>query len=486
MSKFHDPASLRVDSPIDSIQVSLVDSSFNEVAHGTGGLEAELRPGIYELRFSAGSSVGSRLINLQAGEKYHEAADLSFPAAIPLRGTSTWNERHQNAAIEASEHAVRTNHGHLGGALVVMARALGDLDPDLDSDPISRPPEFELAEGTTRAGGHDPFDEENPACWRRDGPDWKAMAAAVEPGGYCLRSRSGESTVEQSLWVAPGWQTLAFLPADRDGVVGSRATVVMAPVDRPWDPEFARRTAQATELALAGLRERRTVLPPNFLDLLLRGKFTDPMLGVLGAHSMLLSPSMDLELFDVVLGNLTRLLPGMPDVAALQVLGDEARLGLGRPERLEMVEDLRLEWPPMLLVGYTALIRLDAKRTGAVIVPESPAQSVAGRLIGDGIWTAWSTAAPIAGPRRRQRARAWWRRDSAVGDALRKLEMPEPTTQLVADYLAQVADAEGAESLEGMLAEELGLAANVAAATNVPLRSVHEAIGALRQLKEDI
>ena len=474
-------ASVEVGSPIASMQISLVDSSFNQIASGTGNLaKGDLEPGVYELRFSAGSVASSRLISLRAGEEHREVADLAFPAAIPLPGSSTWNESHAFAAIRGSHHIAETSRApHDGGLLVMSRRTVGEGDPGKAS-------RFHLSRQTDELGLRNVPIDDGEEWWHADGPDWTLTAAATKPGGYRLQTRLGETTTEQSLWVAPGWQTLVFLPDGPEGIVASHMAMTMSRIDLPWDPGWFADTTQATELALAGLRERRAVLPQDFLNLLLQEKFTNPMLGILGAHSMLLDPPVDFELFDEVIDNLTRLVPGMPDVAGLQVLGEEAcRTIRERPPR-EGPGAIRLSWPPMLLLAYTALIRLDATREGAVIVPGSPAETLAGQLIGDSIWTAWTMKRAAPTQTRKRRGRAGSGEDSEVANVLRSVVAAEPKIQRVADYLASIADIEVPQGFDQMLEGELGLPQNVAKATNVPLRSVQDAIEAIKQLSDEI
>jgi hypothetical protein len=307
-------------------------------------------------------------------------------------------------------------------------------------------------------------------------------AAAVEPGGYSLRTRQDGVTVELPIWVAPGWQTLVFLPGGGESVEVGRATIAMAPAHLPWAPELALGTAQANELALAGLREHRSILPEDLGQLLLESKFVDPMLGVVGAHSMLLSPTVDFEKFDVVVDNLVRLLPALPDVAALKVLGTEARMAAGKAGG-EIAEPLpAVAWPPMLLPAYAALVRYDAVTGGGTIVPGSPAETVAGLLRGDSIWTVWNVTQDwVLEPRRRRGGlfSRFGRPD--LGEVLRGVETAEPAVRQVADYLAILADVEEPENFREMLRTELGSPMNIAAATIVPLMTVKNAIRTIEE-----
>lgn len=474
MSTPSNKAGLRISSPVESMQISLTDSTFNEVANGSGELiQDDLAPGIYELRLSAGSATDTRLVSLRPGQRLVETVELSFPAAVPLPGTTTWDASHQLAATRASEHIVHSQCAESSGGLLVMARATQELNASIS------PLEFELTRGSTVIRAEDrPW-------WRGVGSDWLVRAGAVEPGAYGLRTRTEDSSTDQSLWVTKGWQTLVFVPVGRQGLVPSRASVLMFPMDLPWNPALSRRSAQATELALAGLRERRSVLPSDLLDLLLYEKFRDPMLGLIAAHSMLLEPKVDLRRLEVVLGNLDRLMPIAPDVLALRALGEEAGVKIeGRPGQ-QVHERAPLHWPPMLLLGYTALIRSDARSGGKEIAVGSPAQTVADRLTGEGVWTSWTVQehAPMQKRRGRSRLRPQ-RRDSSVADSLRTIDVTGPAAQRVADYLAVVADAETPPSLDAMLEGNLGDLVSVSAATSVPLRVVESTISKLKDSLE--
>jgi hypothetical protein len=460
---------------MESLEMSLTNARFVEVASGTGQLDATgLQPGIYELRLAAGPSTDSRLISLRPGVEHHERVELTFPSAMPLPRTTTWNKIHETAAVHASEYVVHAADDRSTGGLVVIARSTGEASGR--SSPSLR---FSLEPGlntTPKAAAR---------WWLDRGEDWSVQAAPVEPGGYILRTHSDSITVEQSLWVADGWQTLVFVPVEGGELVPSRSSVAMFAVDRIWEPALAERTWHATELLLWGLRERRSVMPSDLLDLLLNEKYTDPMLGVLGAHAILLEPTIDFERLRTVLGNLEELLPGAPDVLALRALHDEAiptgETQLGAGEQRADRPAPRLAWPPMLLLGYTALIRLDAQLGGTLIVPGSPAQSIAGRLTGDGGWTAWTVEEPVPGKRRRRRsAPRGKRRGAALGNALREVDVSEPAGQRIVDYLTSIADVENPEDLNEMLATEIAEPTSVSAATSVPLRSVRETFDVIR------
>jgi hypothetical protein len=164
-----------------------------------------------------------------------------------------------------------------------------------------------------------------------------------------------EALLEQSVIVSPGWQTQVFLLGQPSAPTSERATAqgvselaslldvtILMSKDgfEPGDWQF-----RLIENARAALADDRAVRTPE-LDELLRHKFDNPMLGILGAHLLLLAQEealrqeaaakrrqrldvgsgsiprsqvpFDQELFDVVVGNLRRLVGDThPDVQAL-------------------------------------------------------------------------------------------------------------------------------------------------------------------------
>ena len=101
--------------------------------------------------------------------------------------------------------------------------------------------------------------------------------------------KGGPLVFDQALWLAAGWQTLVFICNSSEGAVPESASVHMARVGVDWSP-YERDVGQAVELALWSLRQGRSQVPADLLNLLLESKFQNPMLGILGAHSLLPEP----------------------------------------------------------------------------------------------------------------------------------------------------------------------------------------------------
>jgi hypothetical protein len=173
-------------------------------------------------------------------------------------------------------------------------------------------------------------------------------------------------------------EKLSGLPANE------LASTHMVAYGMGFDPYFeeARRVNLALELALTGLRQGKAAISKDFLNLLLYGKFINPMLGVVGAHAMLQERKIKWSLFDTVVKNLQKLIQGSPDVIALQMLGKNLR----NDDSKSKVPPVA--WPPMLLAGIKGLVGRDAKEPG-LIAPASLAEKCAARLYQKGPWTCW-------------------------------------------------------------------------------------------------
>jgi hypothetical protein len=458
-------ASVSLSSSLPTTELSLVDGSFTEVARGVKWLVAEgLTPGIYELRAAAGPAATSRLLRLQPGQRFEDHIELAFPSAAPIPGTTTWNEEHAVVVSRHSELLVResemlTDHKDRAvGGLIVVARALSDssaADPQREFTVVS--PDGE-------------------AMHTEEGPDWRVQSAVAAPGGHVLHAVRDGVALAQALWVQPGWQTLVFVSAGPRGPNLAKASIWMCPMHVPWYPwdEYG---GAAYELALWGLRDGRTVLPPDFLDVLLYGKFENPMFGILGAHALLLEPNIDFERFDVVMGNLDQLLPGAPDVAALWALGEDARLRQHGPQRATAPADWLVGWPPMLTAGFLAALRHDARQRGRVIAEGSEAERIGARLTAAGVWTIWTTEPASGTERARSGGPQAMPSGSPVADALRAIDVPDAETGRVADYLATIADVRDDASVSDLIGD-LG-ATHVATATNLSYRTVTSALAEL-------
>lgn len=344
------PVTLQVLSGTVAAEIFVVDHRLHLVARGAGSLTAKLPPGVYKIKVQAGRDVREKTILLVADELVRWDAPTVVSAAPSPQAARS--HAYQIAGAAARSRRVDLQRG-AGGSLFAMVRTFSVVDET--QGPPRRP---HPAKGLNIAAWD--------GTWRLDLSElaiedasrdaWCAVNIAVDPGAYLLQSRAGDgSLLEQSITVSPGWQTQVFLlsqagvpTTESPGGFGAsdfgellNATILMGKDGfAPDDWQF-----RLTESARVALADDRAVRTPE-LDDLLRYKFDNPMLGILGAHLLLLAHEegvrqeaaasrrerlnldrssiaraqvpFDQELFDLVVGNLRRLVGDQhPDVQAL-------------------------------------------------------------------------------------------------------------------------------------------------------------------------
>ena len=501
------PAQVELGSRIRSLELSLIASDFRPLAGGMGRLSATVPPGIYQVVARAGPIVERKLIKLASGETYRDDdIAVGFPAPAPVQNTTTSHEYHQYAAEEASRRVADTP-GPPSGLVLVVRDVRGLEGPPLE--PLDVAP-FQLLDAQLRpladfAGG-----------WEVRGPEAVATwGTRLPPGGYALRTdparmrgsprqpRGGQA-FDQSIWLSHGWQTIVFITTGPGGPRSSAASVHMTDLGMNWMP-FEVDVGLALELAIWGLREGRSAVPDDLLNLLLGSKFANPMLGIVGAHSLLLRQRTDLALLDVVLNNLEGMVAGHPDVLALRWMmalrrAAEAGADAGAPALPTAAPEGGVGWPPMLLASYRALIAMDAVHATA-LADGAPAERAASNLLVQGIWTSWLPLPPLAAeigdvpavphadfaggaegtgrPATPSGARSSaGRRPTAVGvlplvgrqpELLASVPLDDPATARVAAYLTALAALEGSRGRTQRFAtlspQEIGLATTLPSAT---------------------
>jgi hypothetical protein len=421
MSSSSPLASIHLRALVPGIALSVLNAQFIQVAQRIDALDADVAPGIYELRYEAGPSVMRKLVTLGAGESYVDnQVAVPFPSAAPIRGSSTSDEHHFAAVVQASRE-LSTRGGGLPSAILLMVRNLRGQE----ELPLARIADLELlsaslapVEGFALGWRFDP--QARYAIWSRE----------VQPGGYVLRTRRptaagavGEA-VDLCLWASNGWQTLVFVPNLETGPAPEWCSVHMSRLGMAWDPGMRPEVEQALELALWGLRAGRANVPIRSLANLLDSKFQNPMLGIVGAHLMLLGSDTDFGLLDQVLRNLGQLIPDHPDRAALDWIRLEQRK-TGTP----VAGRRSLAWPPTLMASYAGALRRDAVDPGA-IVDGSVAERVAAQLVTDSVWTMWHGLSDHVGDAASRRVTRYLAEAAAVMRDVGELTDPRATSEV--------------------------------------------------------
>jgi hypothetical protein len=162
-----------------------------------------------------------------------------------------------------------------------------------------------------------------------------------------------------------------------------------------WDPDDpeTKQVALALEAVLEGLRHGVRVASRELERLLLSERAENPMLGIVGAHSLLLSRRPDWSLFDRVVDHLRAAVPGHPDVTALAAIGEDRRRARvpNAPDEAPGARWEPVAWPPMLVASYRGLVRCDARWPSlGLIAEQSVAERATGQLLTLGTWSSWA------------------------------------------------------------------------------------------------
>jgi hypothetical protein len=363
-------------------EVFLIDGDFNRIAKGVGTLKTRVDPGIYKVRFKAGSTMVEvdAFVEPDASEVHVNAPAMKIRAPAPLAETSTGHEYQFDASRRLSGETHETLGS--GSGLYVFVRDIdrrGRSDPArglylcaADGEVIA-----DMAESGSTSYGTDDAAEQ---------AAWSATTLELEPGFYRLRVTTGEiGDLEMPVVASPEWQTQIFMlrRAYGDGSTGRRpdltnASILMSRLERAYDP--GREDLRWTELARQGLAEGRVLIPTRDLENMLWAKFENPMLGIFGAHFLLMADRLRRSVFDEVIGNLEDMLGDHPDVDALKLAGETRR---------RQTIDRIFEFPPIVKRGWRHIVEATSKYPDLVPV-DSVAGSISDRIWGAGPWLVWN------------------------------------------------------------------------------------------------
>jgi hypothetical protein len=370
-------AHLKVRAEDAAAEIFVIDAHFHLVDRGIGTLETPLRPGVYKIKSRAGVQTWEQHIVVRDHDEEVVIPPLDFTSPAPLVHTAKTHEHHMQAASSYSRE-VHVTAGQ-GSWIFVFARDWTPPGREALRSPVATAPARGLSLRDLQ--GNQVIDLSVSGRFDRSLDPWAACNVQVTPGLYRLRlERPVGGELEQVIVAPPGWQTQIFLlqraysqePDDRCADLPG-ASILLA-----RGPGFTANSADSrrTELARLGLANQRRVLSDD-IRRMLQDKAMNPMLGIYGAHLLLLEKQPDHEILQAVITNLRGSL-GMPhpDVEALALLLES---GAG---------SYVFDKPPMLLRSWSLIV--DATVHSPNLVPlGSFAATVADRLWGQGPWLLW-------------------------------------------------------------------------------------------------
>lgn len=361
--------------------VAVLDGWEEPKGEGYGEVKLALPRGLYTVRLERGGAIREEIVRHTKPRKI-ELLEPQRQSAVPSFDTTY---AHEYYSYTAHEHSLKDTDqaapifdaaGDRPGRLFVFVRAASEEQyhgEDLSESLFL----FDL--GGTRVTDFGPTTTVQD---RKQG--WMALSISAPAGSYRLHF-SGLRPREMILSVFPGWETQLFVPFEKRPRL-SQASVLLAKRGKGFHPDD--RTAQVVDAALRGLQSGIDVLPPDDSELLLHGKFENPLLGLIGAHLLLLQKHPKWEVLEMVVGNLGMLLQGSADVQALRLA-----VALGQDKKMPVD---RVTQPPMLRRGLDVV--LQAAASSADLLPEgSLVERVAPYLLADSPWTMWSMPTVVAG-----------------------------------------------------------------------------------------
>jgi hypothetical protein len=357
---------LHVKAADEGTEIFISDGRFNVVSTGRGTLDADLSPGIYQVKLRAGFATREENVILDGSKPIVplEYGALRLATAAPLEGAHETSPA-QGAFI--NEQLQKPPAGEGGDSTVFVfvwsagadrpARGLGLWGADKQVVDLDKHSE------KSREG-------------------WAACHMRLPHGPYrlSLQLPTGER-LEQTVVAPPGWQVRLFLGQRAYGKDPNETrpdlpgVAIFYSQDSGFNPSSEE--ARLAELARLGLSNHRQVLSDQALNRILAGKFKDPMLGLLGAHLLRAARPEDTKPLQTVVDNLRRLFVNAahPDVEALALLLEESR-----PYRFEV--------PPMLRRSWAIVVK-ESVTLPEVLAPDGLAARVADRVWGEEPWLLW-------------------------------------------------------------------------------------------------
>lgn len=376
MSSFNEPVS-RFNIEIEptyggsaaDTRITVYDGWDEVRGEGEGQVDLQLPKGLYTVRAERAGMSWEKVIRHEAAtaERLREPLRVS---ATPVMDTATHHEYYEMPATSSSRQDSRPDIGGNDGRLFIFLRAFSQENyhgEDLAEN-------LRLLDEWGQVVSQFAPDETH-----RDASGSLGFSAPARRGTYLLQYR-GEPPREMPLHVYPGCATQLFLMY-QGGLRFETAKIFMPYMSQGFNP--ADRYTQVVDAAVTTLQQGGDFFPKDATDNLLYGKFSDPMLGLLGAHFLLKWPDLRENYVHLVLGNLENLIPGSPDVQALRLMAAE-RLGWDIPQT-------PFDRVPMLRPALEAALRLSSDYP-KLTPKKGLLECIATRFYVDSPWTSWELA----------------------------------------------------------------------------------------------
>lgn len=379
--------------------IKLSDHSWREIERATQTISKQLRPGLYQVEARFSRQSWSSFVALRDKDITIEVPELNIKSAVPLGKFIRSHESHM-ALTQTASKETHVKDGK-GATILLVSR---NWSPDDSASEGLADVTLERWRGDSVAAV-----AKNGEVIRY-GDAIAACRVVVNPGTFVLSVQSPQGRTAQAITALKGWETQAFVLQDftdreRSTSPSSKQSPPSLSVTQAIvEPGLA--DSQTYELLEAGqnaLAEHRAALGPVIFERIARGKWENPILGLLAAHILLMAPQLDTakqsfpivrfdpELFDEIVQNTGKLIgKDHPDIIALRT----------KSENTLLAADTRISRPPLLDRSWDLL--LEASKAGyPELVPTSLWHRVRGHSNHSPFFT-WARADSVFASQQRQ------------------------------------------------------------------------------------
>ena len=384
-----------IDALDPGVRIDLLDGNLRpiELPSNLGKVSIDLAPGVYVARFHKAGKFVEELAMVPPGDGIvsialpsSKLAQLTFPSAVPVEGTSTSHEWQRGPAETLSRaRPLQISKAQPGSSsLFIFMR-----DP---REGIGRAPQVPVS--LHALNGRLLFDLSGGSS--SDPEQWCSAHIALAPRGYILRRTTAAGIqVNQTIFLCEGWQTQVFLMTRTEPESSPeicQVSILMARVNHGFDSQLS--DLRWTESSLRALATKSNV-PGEIEHSMLFGKFENPMLGIYASLLHLRRPEIDSSLMRTAFENLLGLVGPIPDVLAIGC-GLSRRLGTGITSDY-LIGDLGSERvlasPPLLRESWmhiTAAFNQIENDAISLIRDGSLADRARENFVNDGPWLNWT------------------------------------------------------------------------------------------------
>lgn len=371
MSNSKTPVTIEIKDALGELEV--VDGQYQVVQRGFGSLQARLDPGIYKVRAQAIDAVQEHLfvVDPESGPIDIHLGALEFSSPLSLQTSPDTAALDQDLIAHARISQPATLPSGPGGLLL-------SLQLPATAQPVTHLHVYDLADVHLVD-----IDEH---LRHAPGESVALLDLSIAPGNYQLcHQPPDDDPVVMPLTIVKDWKTCCFLQTARSGGTSQAAdrldlsdrAVLLVPLAET--PLSRVSQLRMTEIARHALAQGKRLPDTAQIAPLLEDTSTNPMLGLLLAHALLLKKKPPRVLLAIAIEHLEQVFGAdFPDVLALRMALAELQ---GRKFPLPATA---VKHPPLLLSSWNILARHPDFWRGDYAL-----RAVAMRTIRQGVWLAW-------------------------------------------------------------------------------------------------